>query len=239
MAKKSTTLVSISTEVFGIGNIINIEHFSDLIKLFRLSAWVLRFVTNLKKKHSGRKFNLNRFITTSEIRFVKLLWIQENQAKLEISDGFNNLKNSLRLQKDSNDIYRSSSHISNAKSLSHDAKNPIILCRNHRMTKLIVWDAHNRIKYLGERQTLVESRSYYWIPRGKSFVKKVLHRCITSKRFNSRPYLYPKSPNLPKVRLNEDNAFSGAGIDYLGPLYCNPVDTRRRFNDYTTTIRCH
>ena len=50
-------------EVFGIGNI-NIEHFRDSIKLFRLSAWVLRFVSNLKKKHSGRKLNLNRFIST-------------------------------------------------------------------------------------------------------------------------------------------------------------------------------
>ena len=118
---------------------------------------------------------------------MKLLWIQENQAKLENSDNFNNLKNSLRLQKDSNDIYRSSSRISNAKSLSYDAKNLIILCRNHRLTEMIVCDAHNRIKHLGERQTLAEIRSCYWIPRGKSFVKKVMHRCITCKRFNSRP----------------------------------------------------
>ena len=62
---KSTTLVSILKEVFSIGNVINIEHFSDLIKLFCLSAWVLRFVINLKKKHSGRKLNLNRFNSTS------------------------------------------------------------------------------------------------------------------------------------------------------------------------------
>ena len=41
---KSTTLVTISKDVFDIGNVINIEHFSNLIKLFRLSAWVLRFV---------------------------------------------------------------------------------------------------------------------------------------------------------------------------------------------------
>ena len=79
---KSTTLVSISKEIFGTGNTINIEHFSDLIKLFRLSAWVLRFVTNLKKKHSGRKLNLNRLISTSEIRFVKLLWIQKKSRKI-------------------------------------------------------------------------------------------------------------------------------------------------------------
>ena len=48
--------------------------------------------------------NLKRVINTSEIRFMKLLWIQENQAKLENSDNFNNLENSLRTQKDSNDI---------------------------------------------------------------------------------------------------------------------------------------
>ena len=85
---KSTTLVSISKEVFSIGNI-NIEHFSDLTKLFRLSAWVLRSVINLKKKLSRRKLNLNRFISTTEIRFVKLLRIQENQEKSKNSDNFN------------------------------------------------------------------------------------------------------------------------------------------------------
>ena len=43
---KSTTLVTISKEVFSIRNVINIEHFSNLIELFCLSAWVLRFVIN-------------------------------------------------------------------------------------------------------------------------------------------------------------------------------------------------
>ena len=177
---KSTTLVSISKEVFSIGNFINIEHFSDLIKLFSLSAWVLRSVINLKKKHSGRKLNLNRFISISEIIFVKLLWIQENQAKLENSDNFNNLKNSLRLQKDSNDIYRSSSRISNAKSLSYDAKNPIILCRNHRLIEMIVWDTHNGIKHLGERQKLAEIRSCYWIPR---VLESLYHAEVVQERY--------------------------------------------------------
>ena len=50
-------------------------------------------------------------MSTSETRLVKLLWIEESQPKLENSDNFNNLKNSLYLQKDSNDIYRSLSRI--------------------------------------------------------------------------------------------------------------------------------
>ena len=97
----STTLVSTSKEVFSIGNVVNIKHFSDL------TSWSVdqrTFCYYFKKKHSGRKLNLNRVINTSEIRFTKLLWIQENQAKLENSDNFNNLKNSVRLQNDSNHI---------------------------------------------------------------------------------------------------------------------------------------
>ena len=62
---------------------------------------------------------------------------------------------------ESNDTYRSSSRISNAKSLSYYVENQIILDRNHRLTELIVWDTHNQIKHLGERQTLAEIRSYY------------------------------------------------------------------------------
>ena len=77
------------------------------------------------------------------------------------------------------------------------------------------------------RQTLAEIRSCYWIPRGKIFVKKILHRCITCKIFNSRR----NSPNLPEVRLNDDNAFGGTGIDYLGPLYCKDTYDRNTLDD--------
>ena len=53
-------------KVFGIGNII-LNIFSDLIKSLRLSGWVLRFVTNLKKKHSGRKLNLTLYFAFYDI----------------------------------------------------------------------------------------------------------------------------------------------------------------------------
>ena len=72
-----------------------------------------------------------------------------------------NFKTSLRLQKDSNAIYRSSSCISNAKSLSYDAKNPIILYGNHRLTELILWLAHIRNSHLGQRQRLADMDSCY------------------------------------------------------------------------------
>ena len=56
------------------------------------------------------------------------------------------------------------------------SKNPVTLCKNDRLTELIVWNNYNRIIHLGVRQTLAGIRSCYWILRGKSLVKKVLHR---------------------------------------------------------------
>ena len=64
----SITLVSISKEVFSIGNIVNIEHFSNLIehfsnlmKLLRLPTWVLRFVTNTRIYNLGSGPHITRF----------------------------------------------------------------------------------------------------------------------------------------------------------------------------------
>ena len=39
------------------------------------------------------------------------------------------------------------------------------------------------------------------------------------RRFNGRPYAYTVSPDLPKLRVNIDYAFSGVGIDYMSPLH--------------------
>ena len=72
----------------------------------------------------------------------------------------------------------------------------------------------------GERHTLTEGRNQYWIPRVKSFIKKILSKCATCRKVNSRPYNYPVSPDLPSVCLNDDVSFSGIGVDYIGALYC-------------------
>ena len=56
-------------------------------------------------------------------------------------------------------------------------------------------------------------------------MKSILYRCVVCRRLNVRPYSYPKTPNLPNIRLRDDTPFSGTGIDYLGPLFCKNVYT--------------
>ena len=55
-------------------------------------------------------------------------------------DNFVNLKHTLRLEKDKNQLYHTMSRIGNADSLSHDTKYPIILNRDRRSTDLLGWD---------------------------------------------------------------------------------------------------
>ena len=63
--------------------------------------------------------------------------------------------------------------------------------------------------HLGEAYPLAEIRCCYWVPRGKSFVKKILQRCLICRKFNSRLYSYPYSQNLPNVKVNNKIAFTG------------------------------
>ena len=107
------------------------------------------------------------------------------------------------------------SRIGNTNSLSYDTKYSIILNKGHILTELLVWDAHNRIKHLGEWQTLAEICCCYWVPRDKSFVKKILHRCLICRKFNSRPYSYANNPNLPNVKVSDKIAFYGTELVIL------------------------
>ena len=50
-------LVALSKDVCSTEKVTNIKNVSDVDKLFRLSAWVLRFIRNLKKRRS-KKLNL-------------------------------------------------------------------------------------------------------------------------------------------------------------------------------------
>ena len=94
-----------------------------------------------------------------------------------------------------------------------------MLERSHRLSELILLDCHERVKHNGVRETLVEFQSQYWVTRGKSFVKKILYRCTLCRYLNSRLYSYPKSPQLPNLRLQDDYAFAATGIDRFGHLF--------------------
>ena len=65
-----------------IGKVINIERYNDLLKLFRITAYVIRFIANLKAKANKKKLCLHKYVISSELREAKFLWIKDNQIDM-------------------------------------------------------------------------------------------------------------------------------------------------------------
>ena len=108
--------------------------------------------------------------------------------------------------------------------LPFETKHPVFLDSQHHLATLIVRDAHDKVQHNGVSETLAELRDNYWIVRGRSFVKKALHKCVTSRRFEGRPHYPPPPPPLPAFRVTEAPAFTYTGVDYVGPLFIKSVN---------------
>ena len=73
-------------------------------------------------------------------------------------------------------------------------KHPALLNKEHYLTTLIMQDAHNRVIHNGVKETLTQLRLKYWLIRGRQFVRKILHKCVTCQRSEGLPYKSPPPP---------------------------------------------
>ena len=79
--------------------------------------------------------------------------------------------------------------------------------------------AHERVLHDGVKETLTEVRAKFWIVKGRSFVRQIIHRCVCCRRFEGKPYGAPPPPPLPTFRVKEQPPFTYTGVDFAEPLY--------------------
>lgn len=102
--------------------------------------------------------------------------------------------------------------------VSEDVKHPILLPKDHVITRHIVSAAHLRTLHGGVLSTMTELREIFWIPCCRQLVKKVISRCSICAKHKLRPAAAPTAP-LPSDRVNRSEAFQVVGIDFAGPLF--------------------
>ena len=71
----------------------------------------------------------------------------------------------------------------------------------------------------GVKETLTELRSKYWFVRGRQFVRKIIHRCVTCHKVKGLQYRAIPPPPLPEFKVQESSLFVFCGVDFAGPLY--------------------
>ena len=191
--------------------VVEFERFSKFSRLVRCVGWVRRFCLNCRNrlKVKGR-------LTVSEIKEAEIVVLKLCQRLMTV-DEKSELETSLRFEINSVGLMEVAGRLQEA---SEGVRSQVFVPRSSHVAKLIVLEAHDRVKHLGLNATLSELRTRFWVTRGRQFVKSVLKGCVVCSRLNSKSFRTAEEGLLPKFRVEEDvSAFENVGLDYLGPLY--------------------
>ena len=243
-------LVSDSDDEPSLSAIIDINKFGSTSRLYRVTARVIKFINKLKKKVKKKKEeNLDILdnkrlvaedITAEDLTNAKLLWIYENQCHLQKEPKFDQLVKSLDVFTDEKGFLRCGGRIRNAP-LPYDTINPYLLSRRHRLTELIIIDAHSEVGHNKVRDTLNNIRSTYWIPQGRSTVKRVIYECRICRKYEGKPYKYPN--HLLHGRKLEVNVPITDDEEEFIPAGYETIENNLKYfweqwkNEYITSLR--
>lgn len=76
---------------------------------------------------------------------------------------------------------------------------------------------HNRLFHAGPQLLLSNLRLQYWPLGGKSYIKKLIHKCLTCFRFRATRAQQIMA-ELPPNRATMSKSFQRVGIDLAGPI---------------------
>ena len=221
-----------------IESVISCENYSSAKHLFRVTAYVIRFVQNFKRRVKGEDCVIGE-LSLKEFLGAKNLWFLQMQSSLKSEKHYQ--KNSVLLKAfdDENGLIHCGGRIENA-NLPFVTKFPIWLPRDHHVTKLLVYEAHAKVGHNGLRETLTELRSMFWIVRGRQIVRSLISKCVICKRLEGLAYNSPSNAPLPNFRVNADFAFSNIGVDFAGPIYVRNIfgSDKTMYKSYIALYTC-
>ncbi|KRZ07030.1 hypothetical protein T11_11806 [Trichinella zimbabwensis] len=209
------------------------QKYSSLTKLFNVTAYVFRFITNCKAVPEER---MTTPLDVREIDQTEKFWLKALQNE-EFPEELESLKQEKKLPKssrlwplnpyvDDNGILRVGGRLRHS-DLPFHTKYPVLLSNQHPLVKLLVRDQHIRHLHAGVDQTLSCLRQRYWIVNGRSVVKRVIKECVTCRKENAKPFS-PKMSDLPRERVVEVLPFENTGLDVAGPLYAREGNSVRK-----------
>ncbi|GBM17523.1 hypothetical protein AVEN_198026-1 [Araneus ventricosus] len=203
--------------------LLDLFRFSRLLKVYRITAYVMRFINNIKRN----SIKLSGQLSSDEILNAELHWvkiIQRKHFEKEISD----LSKGKLLEKTSS-IYSLNPFVDEQGFLrlkgrlhfsdfEFSEKHPCLLPYKDQFSQLVILDSHNKLLHAGVEATLTQIREKFWIIKGRQCVKSILNRCSLCKRYKVRPGTQETAP-LPPDRVLMSPPFSVTGLDYAGPFF--------------------
>lgn len=213
--------------------LIDFKRFSNWQRLVRATAYVLRFVHNLKSEFDCRVFGLlssNELSLAESFLYKKIQYdcFQEELVIVRHNEtvSVDKLKDfpktsfirTCSAYLDENGVMRMRTRLDRATAISDSVKCPIILDRRHYGSQLIVDYYHRKYKHLHHQTVLNEINQVFWIPKLRVLLGTIRNNCQKCKNTAALPRI-PEMASLPAARLAvHTRVWTFVGIDYFGPI---------------------
>ena len=145
--RETSSVMLAAVEPCGIAQIMRAEDYSNLQRLLRVTALVLKFVRIMKLLLKRDTLSPDES-TDQDTAVAKTLWIKEIQKSLSKNPKFDIWKKQFGIFTDHQGIMRCTGRLAKAE-LPTSVKHPILLERDHHITSLIVEDSHKRVMHGG------------------------------------------------------------------------------------------
>ncbi|XP_055604250.1 uncharacterized protein LOC129752501 [Uranotaenia lowii] len=196
--------------------------YTNWSKLLRMTAYIQRFPSNIRKTcYIGP-------VNSEELQVASNYLIQNTQREV-FADEWGILKVDGKIPKSSSlykiepyldefSIMRVRGRLSACEFLDESGKHPIILPRKHRVTLLIILGIHEKYHHQMHQAVINEIRTKFYIPKIRSAYYHVRQYCQFCKNQSAKPKP-PRMADLPSTRLAAyTRPFSYMGVDYFGPM---------------------
>ena len=199
-------------------NIINIERFSNFVRLLRVTARIL--MLKLVGQKRSFKIMMNP-ISSNQLKEAEIYWVHQVQSQpsfaLELENGVcgkGNLRklNILKV----NGIYIASGRIGAWNEFTYNKKDLPILTAKHKFCEIYARHIHNQA-HRGPKADVSKIRSEYWIVGIQRLAKRIYHNCVDCRRLHGKLQQQIMAP-LPIERLKPAPMWHFTGIDLFGPF---------------------
>lgn len=177
-----------------------------------MMGWITRFIDKCRKTTFESGPPVPRQVDAGEQAIFKLIQIQAFGGMKTLPKGLKDLN----VFKDEICLFRVKTRLCN-KSDTVDFKTPILLPNSRTGVEQLIRQIHMENNHAGIQTTVGILREQVVIIQTKRDVRKVIRKCVTCRRFNTKPAEVIPAP-LPYNQVKDAKTFQVTGVDFAGIL---------------------
>ena len=205
--------------------------------LLHATAFVLRFVSNLKASIKGLPREGAKTLHVTEVEAAEILLFKRSQARTfgpelkrlaaatppPITKG--SLLRLVHPYLDNRGLLVVGGRL-NKSNLSQMQKHPVILSPSDVVTKLYFSYHHRLLSHCGPTLLLAHTGQQVYVPGAKKLARTACQNCLICRRAAPKAHLQLMG-QLPAVRVTQVQPFIHCGVDFAGPFMLKRGNPRR------------